>query len=145
MLIGDEIVWIIISDVSAPDFSKLNRSKPTLRFFNLPLAVTSWEIYNYLKTAGVTSVFIPTLRSEKWFRFALISFNSEEESNTLLREDFSIGSYNFTISELTTIACKFCYKIDHLVNDCPEKKESKNNRFNHQRNFENMKRFYWKY
>lgn len=90
-------------------------------------------------------MFILTLQTGKWFKFAIISFNSIEESNTLLNEEFSISLFNLTISELSITACRFCYKIGHYFNDCTEKQKSESNRFKHQYNFENMGRFYHKY
>lgn len=145
ILIGEEIARVTPSDVSSADFIASNKAKPSLRLSNLPMGITSREIYLFMKALVVTNAFIPTLRNGRRSKFAIITLNSIEEKQTLLEEGFTFGSHKVEISELATKACKYCYQIGHYNTECPKKQESSTNRFIQQKNFEQMGRYYRKY
>jgi hypothetical protein len=100
------------------------RKECTLKLSNLPYGTTGYDIWNYVKSVGGKTCFIPKSpikMSRK--RHAYISFNNTEDKEAIENKQVSIKGYIAQWISDDVKTCFICEEAGHFAVECQWKKE----------------------
>jgi hypothetical protein len=106
------------------DFIDELRKNLTLRLTNLPYGTTGFDIWNYVRSVGGTTCFIPkSYIKMARRRHAYITFNDLDTKEAIENKQINIKGYIAQWLDPEIRTCFICEEAGHLAAECHWKKE----------------------